>query len=780
MTATRMSVFGRRSCTRRVMWIADDHVFGGCSSMMKGVAVSVLVTLGCSGTTMPDAGDDVHDPSPWPADLASPPCAGRVGFSAAPTMVHPTSAGFAMRVADLDGDGVSDLLSYTGVRAFSVQLGTSYGTFGAEKTLIVPLLPGATYGQVAAVESADFDGDGRRDFVFVYTSSGGTLSTPKRELRIFRDGGNGSYAPWRIVAETSAIPSDFDKIGIADLNGDGTPDLTVMIGGTTIGVWLSTPGTYAAEQLYPVTGGVLSFELGDVTGDNVPDMIAAGANHISMFVNSGTGVLGAQAQIGTALWPTHLALIDLNGDAKLDLVYHDTDSSLEGLGVMLAQGAGAFGVATIYPASTDLFAYRPVGLRIGDIDGDGHQDVVVGSGSAGLFRGIGNGTLGPAEAWSLGNFAFARFNADNRADVVIDRFVGFGGVLNTGDGTAHPFDLPQIEFTNSMAGARWVDLDGDSVLDLVGIATDIITTRRGLGGGPFSPDGTMFPAIPTLVPVNSVLVSNEQINATPMADMDNDNRPDLLLMGAQIQVVRNNGDGTMTPASPANGGNGSQFVIADFDRDGNRDIVIPSRHPSTLPDTGEIRYLHGHGDGTFDDPVVVWTGNGATAAALDADADGNPDLIVDSHTRQLLRGNGDGTFEAPVNLMENDSVPLILVAHDVNGDGKSDLISSTTVSLNLGNGTFSEPEPIAEIVGWPAFADFNGDGHTDMITSGVGVARLYLGHGDGTFDPPLEWLVDPSFLEASVTTGQLDGDGLVDVLLQGDFSNAAILRGRCL
>lgn len=108
-------------------------------------------------------------------------------------------------------------------------------------------------------------------------------------------------------------------------------------------------------------------------------------------------------------------------------------------------------------------------------------------------------------------------------------------------------------------------------------------------------------------------------------------------------------------------------------------------------------------------------------------------------------------FQQPL-MIDTGSWPAGVVAADVNGDGRADLIytdygatatsSTTHILLSNGDGTFAPGQILATAGASIAVADFNHDGHADLAwvsgTVGLGRAYLALGNGDGTFRPAQE------------------------------------------
>src|SRR5262245_60582914 len=104
---------------------------------------------------------------------------------------------------------------------------------------------------------------------------------------------------------------------------------------------------------------------------------------------------------------------------------------------------------------------------------------------------------------------------------------------------------------------------------------------------------------------------------------------------------------TFAPAVQYSAGEGpNSFAVADFNRDGNLDLVVSS------PSANSVSVLLGQG-GSFssavhDDAVMIATGRGA----WDFNGDGNPDLAVanrGSDNVSVLLGQGDGSFQGAVN-----------------------------------------------------------------------------------------------------------------------------------
>jgi large repetitive protein len=206
---------------------------------------------------------------------------------------------------------------------------------------------------------------------------------------------------WALPAEASPLVRS-----AADFDGDGRDDLIVRVPGSggagLYQLWASREdGPFEVTGL-PVLEGESIGPFGDLAGDSALDILVRSPAGWKVLRNDGDGRFVAGPPTGSSTG--HAALVDLDGDGRLDLVwtaYRDPGQPRRvRLSVALANGLGGFGAPTetVWDAPFDLEA--EAAPRVGDFDGDGLADVLVpvtqyfpSYGHVELFRGDGRGGL---------------------------------------------------------------------------------------------------------------------------------------------------------------------------------------------------------------------------------------------------------------------------------------------------------------------------------------------------------------------------------------------------
>ena len=277
---------------------------------------------------------------------------------------------FAIAVADVNGDGKPDVLTVNpNAYTVSLLLGNGNGGFALQANSPSTGASGPAFAMVVA----DVNGDGRPD-VFTANSSNSTVS-------VLLGNGSGGFA---LQANSPGTGPNSSPIGItvADANGDGKPDLLTANQNTgTVGVLLGDGGGGFTLQANSPSLDARSFPRGvavaDVNGDGKPDLLTSNENTstVSVLLGNGSGGFVLQANspsTGPNSVPRSLVVADVNGDGKPDVV--TANQNTDNVAVLLGNGNGGFALQANPPSVGT--SSQPFSLVVGDVNGDGKPDLL--------------------------------------------------------------------------------------------------------------------------------------------------------------------------------------------------------------------------------------------------------------------------------------------------------------------------------------------------------------------------------------------------------------------
>jgi hypothetical protein len=493
--------------------------------------------------------------------------------------------------------------------------------------------------QICLLHAADLDGDGLNDLIVVnnlrakinllYNQTGKTNQAPAtpRKLEI-----NELPPDARFRIDSIPIDERIADLAVADLNGDGRPDLVFYGDGKDLEIVynLGTNG-WSDPQRWHIDDGHMDgngLVVGDLNGDGLPDIVLLGDNGSLYFLpQQPDHTFGEPQKIPYSGTPKAVQIADVNGDGRNDLLLVDWDSQTP-FRFRLQNASGQLG-PEIY------FKTQPVHAYCADtLEGNSNLFVVTIAQSSDRAE-VSEFTRRPAELLS-GSFRQGQFQV-----------------------------LPLRQTSAAQRGVLWADVNGDGRPDLLVAEPDSGQISVYLQ----QPDGSLAPpqTYPTLAGVSQLAV----------ADWNGDGHPEIFMLSQAERAVG----------------------VTAFDKNGR----LP--FPTLIPLDGK--------------PLVMAVG------ALKPRAKPTLAVIVDKDgQRSLVTRTADGKTRTQKLSDSFTSNPATMAIQDVNQDGLADLVvlipyEKIKVLLQKSGGDFDEedvdPPGGAIEQPWLASADVDGDGKTELL-----------------------------------------------------------------
>ncbi len=728
--------------------------------------------------------------------------------------------GSASAACDINGDGYADLVvgapGYTGLDpqgAVYVYYGSATGLGSGGPPLV---LLGDVTGEAShfgsSLACADVNGDDYADVIvgeYGYSNSKGVVYVYLGPLA----GPNPTHALTLVGPDTNNGDNfGFSVASLGDVNGDGYADFAVGAPGYNapqgkVYFYLgnSDLGAITAHDLVGSGGafGEYVASAGDVNGDGLAEVMIGAPQYNSrqgrafVYLGDSSGLSATPAITLTGEAAANFfgqsggRAGDVNGDGYTDLII-GASGYMTSTGRAYVYFGSSVGLSAT-PALTltgeaigDNFG-RSIGT-VGDVNGAGYADVVIGAdgyssnrGRAYLYLGSQAGLSATAALTLTGQTASERFganvawagdvNSDGYADFAVGApaYTASKGAISVYQGSAFlPSATPQRVLTGEeddrlgAAAATAGDVNGDGY-------ADVIIGASGYASGQVRGQAYLF------------LGSNSGLGATPTLALTGENPGDLF---------------------------GSAVATAgDVNGDGYADVVVGAS--GYMSNIGRAYLYLGSPAGLSATPVLTLTGESpgdgfgaSVGTAGDVDGDGYTDLIIGASGYMtstgrvyVYLGSRAGLSATPAPMLTGENLndlfgSSVAASGDVNGDGYADVIvgasgymsSTGRAYVYLGSSAGLNLTPALTLTGQTpgdffgasvgTAGDVNGDGYADVVVgasgymSNTGRAYLYLGSSAGLSLTPALTLTGQTpgdFFGASVgTAGDVNGDGYAD------------------
>jgi uncharacterized repeat protein (TIGR01451 family) len=345
-----------------------------------------------------------------------------------------------------------------------------------DSALFSPYTAVATGSWPEAVQVGDVNGDGLADVVLITSS----YFDPAHDFKlfVFLQQPDGQLAPPVLHSMKSTYPGA-QSVQIGDVNGDGRQDI-VLGNASSMEVLLQQPdGTLAPSVVYATTMARL-IRIGDVNNDGRVDVVGLdwGSNNVAVFLQTAGGTLSPAVMYNAPHGGYNdLDLGDVNGDGLADIVVMSGQGLLPNVVVLTQAAAGGFNPPVSYSVASGALTQ---GVAVGDVNGDGRNDIVVTYGGnkplskIGVFYQNAAGGLNPAISFdSLDapeSVDIADVNRDGRADIIVlhGGWTKAGVYLQNADGSLQAEELYFIPYATSYQpqGLAVGDFNGDRVPDI--------------------------------------------------------------------------------------------------------------------------------------------------------------------------------------------------------------------------------------------------------------------------------------------------------------------------
>jgi hypothetical protein len=387
------------------------------------------------------------------------------------------------RVGDLNGDGYPDIFFANINLANQLLFNDGTGKFESVSGQLSGRIPADTDNTTHA-EAIDVDGDRDVDFV---------ISARNQRVKVYINDGNGFFTDQTATRLPTGV-YDTIRVAVDDLTGDGCPDIYLANFGTSPGqqnrLWINNCAGVFTDQTTTRLPNVIDQSqdaaIADVNGDGSPEIIVSngGGQPNRVYLNNGTGTFtlsGSALPPNTGNSSTSVEVSDLNSDGFRDIIIgNGGGAGNQQNRIYINNGSGIFTdqTATRFPTFLD----PTIDIKAGDVNNDTCPDILVanfnaqnrlylngksGTTCTGVFT---NATANlPAAVYPTGDVDFADVDLDGDLDIIVSNRNNQQNRLWINDGTGVFTDQTATRLpsdNNNTWDAAFGDVDHDGDLDL--------------------------------------------------------------------------------------------------------------------------------------------------------------------------------------------------------------------------------------------------------------------------------------------------------------------------
>ena len=701
-----------------------------------------------------------------------------------------TTANFAasVSVGDVDGDGDLDILSAS---AFDDTIAW-YENNGAADPVFTEIIVSTTANFAASVSVGDVDGDGDLDIL--------SASVFDDTIAWYENNGAADPVFTQVIVSTTA--NGAASVSVGDVDGDGDLDILSASANDDTIAWYENNG--AADPVFTkvivstTANGAASVSVGDVDGDGDLDILSASANDdtIAWYENNGAAdpVFTEIIVSTTADNATSVSVGDVDGDGDLDIL---SASAADDTIAWYENNGAADPVFTEVIVSTT--ADDAESVSVGDVDGDGDLDILSASfdddtiawyeteitREVNLSVSAASGTEAAATAITVTATADGAVIGDQTVDLAVT-----GTGITSGD-----FSLSNATITilnGQTTGSVTFTVQDDS--DVEGPETATLTISNPSSGINLGAGVTQDITI-----TDNDFTSFQLLSASPIANAGNvsananivltfDAVVDLATVNAANIVVTGNQTGLIEGVFSGGGGT---IIIFNPSTDFKPGEIITVTVTTGLESSGSVlvapQVLHFSvitapvPNPLSTEQIVSTTADGAQSVSVgDLDGDGDLDILLASAFDDTIawyenNGAADPVFtEIIVSTTANFAASVSV--GDVDGDGDLDILSASvfddTIAWYENNGA-ADPVFTQVIVSTTAngaasvsVGDVDGDGDLDILLASANDDTIAWYENNGAADPVFTEIIVSTTADnaRNVNVGDVDGDGDLDIL----------------